>query len=217
MTSFPSSLSRPLILKHAIRIADESGIEALSMRKLADSLGVKAMSLYNHIDGKDELIGAMVDEVMSEISVDYQNLHWKHAMKDRALAAYRVLLLHPWVTMELLTRVNTGPAVLDYINNTLGCLINAGFSIEAADHAWNAIDSHIYGFTLQELNQPFEANEYADAAAHYIEKIPSTQYPYLNRLAQSVINRHHDGINNFEFGLDILLNGLDQGLNSPDK
>ncbi|MBM95561.1 MAG: TetR family transcriptional regulator [Oceanospirillaceae bacterium] len=210
MQTCPPILNRTAILKEAIRIADESGITSLSMRRLAENLGVKAMSLYNHVEDKEALITGMVNEVMLEIPTDCEESEWKAAMRYRACETYRVLLLHPWVTMELLSRLNTGPAVLTYFDSTLGCLVNAGFSIEDADHAMNAINSHIYGFTLQELNHPFEANEYADAAAHYIDQIPEDAFPYLNRLANSVINRQYDGIDSFEFGLDILLDGLDR-------
>ena len=215
MQSCPTSaLTRSGILKEAIRIADESGINALSMRRLAENLGVKAMSLYHHIQDKDTLITSMVDEVIAKIPDECDASDWKEAMRNRMGSAYHILVLHPWVTMELLSRMNTGAGVLNYFDNTLGCLVNAGFSIEDADHAMNAINSHLYGFTLQELNHPFEANEYAEAAEHYIDRIPAEQFPHLNRLATSVMTRQYDGIDSFEFGLDILLDGLDRMKNS---
>lgn len=215
MQSCPTSaLTRSGILKEAIRIADESGIDALSMRRLAENLGVKAMSLYHHIQDKDTLITSMVDEVIAKIPDECDASDWKEAMRNRMGSAYHILVLHPWVTMELLSRMNTGAGVLNYFDNTLGCLVNAGFSIEDADHAMNAINSHLYGFTLQELNHPFEANEYAEAAEHYIDRIPAEQFPHLNRLATSVMSRQYDGIDSFEFGLDILLDGLDRMKNS---
>jgi hypothetical protein len=99
--------------------------------------------------------------------------------------------------------------MLRYIDATLGCLMEAGFDDQMADHAWNAIDSHIYGFTLQALNFPIEATEYARMAGQFIDQIPATQYPYMNRLTQRVMAGKYDGLHDFEFGLDLLLNGLD--------
>jgi AcrR family transcriptional regulator len=203
-------LSRERVLQMAIRLADEEGIAALSMRKLAQGLGVKAMSLYNHVANKDDLLDGMVDIVASEIAVPSLETDWQTAMRRRATSAHAVLLRHPWATMELVSRVNVGPAMLRYIDATLGCLRAAGFSFEMADHAWNAIDSHIYGFTLQELNFPFEAAEYADVAESYVAMIPADQYPHLNGLTHHVMAGHYDGLHDFEFGLDLILEGLEQ-------
>jgi AcrR family transcriptional regulator len=202
-------LSRERILSQALRLADQGGIEGLSMRKLAQELGVQAMSLYNHVANKDDILDGIVDWVVGEIEVPDLNLDWKTAMRRRSHSAYQVLLRHPWAIMALMSRINVGPAMLRYIDATLGCLIEAGFSDEMADHAWNALDSHIYGFTLQELNFPIEATDYADTAGQFIDQIPATQYPYMNRLTHQVMEGQYDGLHNFEFGLDLLLNGLD--------
>ena len=202
-------LSKKRVLRSAIRIADKEGLEILSMRKLAQSLGVKAMSLYNHVDNKDDIIDGMVDMVVGEIEVPKLEDDWKAAMRSRALSAREVLLRHPWVTLPMVSRINVGPAMLRYIDATLGCLLEAGFSCQMADRAWNALDSHIYGFTLQELNFPIEATAYADTATEYLPMIPANKYPYMNRLSQQVAEGQYDGISNFEFGLDLLLDGLD--------
>jgi AcrR family transcriptional regulator len=193
-----------------VRLADEGGIESLSMRKLAQDLGVKAMSLYNHVANKDDLLDGIVDIVVSEIEVPNLGVDWKTAMRRRAMSAHEVLLRHPWSTMPLVSRVNVGPAMLRYVDATLGCLREAGFSLEMADRAWNAIDSHIYGFTLQELNFPFETEEYSEAAKNGLSLIPADKYPYLNRLTHDVIEGRYDGIHDFEFGLELILNGLDR-------
>jgi hypothetical protein len=100
--------------------------------------------------------------------------------------------------------------MLRYVDATLGCLREAGFSLEMADRAWNAIDSHIYGFTLQELNFPFETEEYSEAAKNGLSLIPADKYPYLNRLTHDVMEGRYDGIHDFEFGLELILNGLDR-------
>ena len=203
-------LSRDRILQTAIQLADDHGIDALSMRRLAQQLGVKAMSLYNHVTNKDDLIDGMVDIVAGEIAVPDIGVNWKTAMRQRAISAHEVLLRHPWATMAMVSRANVGPAMLRYVNATLGCLVEAGFSFEMADHVWNAIDNHIYGFTLQKLNFPFEEAEYADAARKYVSMLPVETYPYLNKLTHYVINGQYNGIHDFEFGLDLILNSLDE-------
>jgi AcrR family transcriptional regulator len=202
-------LSRERILRTAILLADRGGIESLSMRKIAQELGVQAMSLYNHVANKDDMLDGIVDIVVSEIEVPDLGVEWKTAMRRRANSAHAVLLRHPWATMPIVSRINVGPAMLRYIDATLGCLCEAGFSFEIVDRAWNAIDSHIYGFTLQELNFPIAAAEYAKAAQHYLPNIPAEKYPYMNRLTQHLIDGHYDGIADFNFGLELILSGLD--------
>ncbi|NJL23590.1 MAG: TetR/AcrR family transcriptional regulator [Leptolyngbyaceae cyanobacterium SM1_3_5] len=168
------------------------------------------MSLYNHVANKDDMLDGIVDMVVSEIEVPDLKLDWKTAMRRRAIAAHEVLLRHPWATLPLVSRINVGPAMLRYVDATLGCLCEAGFSLEMADHAWNAIDSHIYGFTLQELNCPVETSEFAKTAEHFLPQFPVDQYPYSNRLMRHVIESDYDGIYNFEFGLGLILDGLER-------
>jgi AcrR family transcriptional regulator len=203
-------LSRERVLHAALRLADAEGFEALSMRKLAQALGVQAMSLYNHVANKDDMLDGIVDIAVGEIEVPSLETDWKTAMRRRAISAHAVLLRHPWVTMPLVSRVNVGPSMLRYVDATLGCLREGGFSFEMADHAWNAIDSHIYGFTLQELNFPFEAAEYSEAAKNGLSLIPADKYPYLNRLTHYVVEGRYDGLHNFEFGLELILDGLER-------
>ena len=204
------ALSRERVLIQALQLADESDIESLSMRKLAEALGVKAMSLYNHVKNKDDIIDGIVDIVAGEIELPDVGADWKASMRRRANSAHDVLLRHPWATMEIVGRVNIGPAMLRYIDATIGCLREAGFSFEMADRAWNTIDAHIYGFTLQELNFPFEPEAYSEAAENYISLIPADKYPYMNGMTQQVMSGEYDGIHDFEFGLNLILNGLDQ-------
>jgi AcrR family transcriptional regulator len=205
----PIPLSRERVLQAAIELADTGGIESLSMRKLAQELGVQAMSLYNHVEHKDDLLDGIVDMVVGEIEVPDFGVDWKTAMRRRSNSAHAVLLRHPWSTMPLVSRVNVGPAMLRYVDATLGCLKEAGFSLQMADYAWNAIDSHIYGFTLQELNFPFEKADYGKAAQQGLALIPVDKYPYLNQLTHQVIDGDYDGIHDFEFGLELILNGLE--------
>ncbi len=205
-------LSRERILLAAIVLADQGGFESLSMRKIAQELGVQAMSLYNHVANKDDLLDGIVDIVISEIEVPDLGVDWQTAMRRRAKSAHEVLLRHPWATMPIVSRINVGPAMLRYIDATLGCLLEAGFSAEMVDRAWNAIDSHIYGFTLQELNSPIATTEYVNTAQEYIPNIPADKYPYMNRLTHYLIDGHYDGIADFNFGLELILNGLEKFL-----
>jgi AcrR family transcriptional regulator len=210
--SVSGPLSRSKILSAALRIADSGGVEALSMRNLAEALSVKAMSLYNHIANKDEILDGMVDMVVAEIEVPRSGRNWKSEMRRRALSAHEVLLRHPWAAMELMSRVNGGPAMFEYVDATLGCLLEAGFSPETADHAWNALDSHIYGFTLQELNFPFAEEDYQEAAGDYMDRIPVEAFPNLNKMATLVMSGEYDGLHDFEFGLNFILDGLEATL-----
>jgi len=202
-------LSRERILDAAMALVDRDGLNALSMRKLAQALGVKAMSLYNHVTNKDDIIDSLVDQVVSEIELPSLTDDWQTAMRRRAISAHAVLLRHPWAAIALMSRVNVGPAMLRYIDTTLGCLVEAGFSYEMADRIWNAIDSHIYGFTLQELNFPLEAEQYSDVAASFVSNIPADQYPYMNQLTHLVMDGQYNGLHDFEFGLDLILNDLE--------
>lgn len=203
-------LTRERVLRAALRLADEEGLESLSMRRLAQELGVEAMSLYNHVAGKDDLLDGIADLVVGEIEVPAVGADWKAAMRRRATSAHEVFLRHRWAPMLIGSRVNVGPAMLRYVNATLGCLREAGFSYEMADRAWNAIDSHVYGFTIQELNFPLEPSEYASAARMFLPRLPADEYPYMRALTELVIEGTHRGVHDFQFGLELILDGLER-------
>lgn len=203
-------LSREKVLQVALRMADSGGIEALSMRRLAARMKVEAMSLYNHVAHKQDLLDGLVELVAGEITLPPIGGDWKAAMRQRAISAHTVLMRHPWATMLFVSRVNIGPSMLHYVDATIGSLRAAGFSYPAADHAWNALDAYIYGFTLQKLNFPLEPSEYASAARQFLPLIPVEQFPYLNGMSQEVIAGRHDGLHQIELGLDLLLGGLEK-------
>lgn len=194
----------------ALRFADKHGIQALSMRKLAQSLNVEAMSLYNHVNNKEDLIDGIVELVIAEFQIPDELGDWKAQMRARAISAHTVLLKHPWAAPLMLSRIHIGPAMLTWTNATVGCLINAGFSYPMADHAWNALDNHLYGFTLQRLNSPVEPEDYPSSAEHYLPMIPLEQYPHVFAMATQIAEGSHSGINDFTFGLDLLLDGLER-------
>jgi AcrR family transcriptional regulator len=203
-------LSRERVMHAAVELADEIGIASLSMRNLGDALGVEAMSLYRHVANKDDILDGIVDIVAGEIEVPSIGGDWKKAMRRRALSAHAVLMRHPWATMLIVSRANVGPAMLRYVDATIGCLREAGFSWAMTDHAWTAIDGFVYGATLQKLNFPFQPDEYANTAKSFLPMIPPATHPYLNGLSQQIIDGHHDGLHDVEFGLDLLLDGLDE-------
>ena len=182
----------------------------MSMRKLAQELGVEAMSLYHHVKNKDDILDGLLEVVVGEIEVPAIGGDWREAMRRRASSAHDVLMAHPWATMLLMSRINISPAMLRYIDATLGCLRESGFSFPIADYAWNAIDSYIYGYTLQELNFPVEPDEYASAAAAFLPEVAADAYPYFVGLSVEVIARRHDGVKSLEFGLDLILDGLER-------
>lgn len=203
-------LSREQVLKTALRLADRDGVDSLSMRKLARALHVEAMSLYHHVANKEDLLDGLVELAVSEIELPEIGGNWKMAMRQRALSAHEVLMRHGWATQLIVSRVNVGPAMLAYIDATVGCLREAGFSWALTDHAWNAIDSYVYGFTLQKLNFPFAPDEYASAAHEFLPMIPEDRYPYMRAMSIELIEGRHDGINEIELGLDLLLDGLER-------
>ena len=205
-----SPLTPERIFRSAVKLCDKEGIEALSMRKLAATLRVEAMSLYNHVKNKDDILDGMVDLVFAEIDPPEIGGDWKNAMRKRAQSAHEVLMRHPWATMVLMSRINVGPFALRYVNATLGCLREAGFSYALADYAWNTLDAQIYGYTLQRLNFPFVPDEYADVAETFMPQIPMEEYPYLAGLSFEVMEGRHDGLQELSFGLEFILEGLAQ-------
>lgn len=202
-------LSRDQVLRAAVAIADAQGIDALSMRALGEAVGVQAMSLYNHVSNKDDILDGIVDLVVQEIEVPPAAGGWRAAMVGRAGSAHRTLLRHPWACGLMMSRVNIGPGMLRYIDATIGCLLDAGFSLELADHARNAIDSHIYGFTLQALHFPLERSRYAEMAAQFLPMLPAERYPSMRALTISVAAGRYDGLHDLGFGLGLLLDGLE--------
>jgi len=202
-------LTREKVLSAALKMADKGGIEALSMRNLARALKVEAMSLYNHVANKEEILDGLVELVADEIEVPPIGGDWQASMRQRATSAHAVLMRHPWATMLFVSRVNIGPNMLRYVDRTIGCLREAGFSYPLADHAWTALDAYIYGFTLQKLNFPLDPSEYASAAKQFLPLIPVEHFPHLNGMSQEVIAGRHDGTHQLELGLDLLIDGLE--------
>lgn len=214
-TSRRTPLSRDRILRAGIRLADRKGIEALSMRRLATALGVEAMSLYNHVANKDELLDGMVDIVVGEITLPVPGGDWKATLRARAHSTLAVMTAHPWAPMLIVSRITVGPNRLRYIDASLGVLREAGFSWAETDRAWNTMDNYILGYTLQQQNFPVDPDEYAAAAAAYLPMLPAATYPYMHELTARVADGSHDGTLDFAFGLQLILDGLDRLRGQP--
>ncbi|HEX2259705.1 MAG TPA: TetR/AcrR family transcriptional regulator [Actinomycetota bacterium] len=206
-------LSRDRVLEAAVALADETGIDSVSMRKLGEALGVEAMSLYNHVANKGDLLDGMVDVVFSEIDLP-SGENWKVAMRQRAISARQVLGRHRWAIGRMESRASPGPATLRHHDAVLGCLRGAGFSIEMTAHAYSVLDSYIYGFALQEANLPFDdAEETAQVAEEILGQFGAGEYPHLTELAmEHVLQPGYDYGNEFEVGLDLILDGLERAV-----
>jgi AcrR family transcriptional regulator len=204
------------VLHAALTLADHAGIESLTMRKLGQELGVEAMSLYNHVANKDEILDGIVDIVFSEIGLPSAGADWKPAMRQRAISARKTLSLHPWAISLMQSRINPGPATLQHHDAVIGSLREAGFSIVMTAHAFSALDSYIYGFALQETSLPFDNSEQAaDVAEIILQQLPADEHPYLAEMAvEHVMQPGYDYADEFEFGLDLILDGLEKVRNA---
>ena len=209
-TEARTPLSRERVLRAAVTFADEGGIGSLSMRKLGEVLGVEAMSLYNHVASKDELLDGMVDLVFGEIDLPAAGAPWKTAMRQRAASARQALARHRWAIGLMESRTSPGPATLRHHDAVIGSLREAGFTVEMAAHAFSVLDSYTYGFALQEASLPFEtAEQTAELAEMIMAQFPAGQYRHLAELTVTHVLQPGYG-DEYDFGLDLILDGLER-------
>jgi AcrR family transcriptional regulator len=213
-------LSRERVLEAGVRLADEDGVEALSMRRLAKELGVEAMSLYNHVANKGDLVDGMVDLVLGEVELPRDEADWQTAIRKCAISFHDVLLQHPWAAKLAHSPGGNPDRVLDsprlrYMEWLLGRLRGGGFSADATYHAYHALDAHILGFTLWQLGHMATAKQLAgdkslgELATRFLRQLESRDSPYLAEHVQQHIDApKDDGAREFEFGLDLILDGL---------
>jgi AcrR family transcriptional regulator len=203
-------LSRERVLRAAIAFADSSGISSLSMRKLGEILGVEAMSLYNHVANKGDLLDGMIDMVFSEIGLPCGEVDWRTAMRQRAVTARQVLARHRWAIGLMESRSSPGPATLRHHDAVIASLRGAGFPVALAAHASSVLDSYVYGFALQEASLPFEGGtETADVTRTIMAGFTPGEYPHLTEMAvQHILQPGYSYADEFEFGLDLILDGL---------
>ena len=209
MTQTRLPLSRDRILTAALALADDEGLTALSMRKVAARLDVEAMSLYNHIANKADIIDGITDQVAGEIELPTPDFDWKGQMRTRSQSAHRVLMRHPWAAALFQQGRKPGPHMMSYLDATLGCLMAVGFSPAQADHARNTIDNHVYGFTLQRLTRPTRTREIARLAKRDLKDIPKDRFPSLHKRTESLAAATSPEADDFDFGLDLILDGLE--------
>ena len=196
-------LSRARVLQAAIALADAGGIEALSMRKLAQALGVEAMTLYYYVAKKDDILAAIVDLVVREFEA---------AIRASAISAHESLLRHPWAASLMLSGTEVSSARQRYMDGLLGCLRRAGFSAEMTDHAYHALDSHIMGFTLWLVGMDLgTADEFTALATSFLRELSRDEVPHLaEHIEQHLKPRSPDETSEFVFGLDLILDGLER-------
>ena len=205
-------LTRERVLQAAIRLADQGGIESLSMRKLGQELGVEAMALYYHFANKDKVLDGIVDIVFSEIDLPDSGGDWKTAMRRRAISLRDALARHRWAIGMMESRANPGPASLRHHDAMIGSLRAGGFDMAMAAHGYALLDSYVYGFALTKMNLPFDAtDEVAEMAQGMLEPFPMDEYPNLVAfITEHAMKPGYDYGDEFEYGLDLILDGLER-------
>jgi AcrR family transcriptional regulator len=204
-------LSKEAVFQAALDLADAEGIEALTMRRLAEALGVEAMSLYHHARNKDVILDAMIDRVFAEIELPRPEEGWRDGLARRARSARAALRRHPWATRLMESRSNPGPANLTHHDAMLGCLRRGGFSVPLAAHAYAVLDAYVYGFVHTEQMLPFQSGDELHAFADtMLAAIPAGVYPHLVELTRDhVLQPGYAFAHEFEWGLTLLLDGLE--------
>lgn len=215
MSRKPSPVKRPRltaerVLQGAVSLADEIGIADLTIRRLAETLEVKPMTIYHHVPNKEAIIDGMVDLVFSEIELPPIDMDWRSAMRVRSRSMRQVLAMHPWASPLMESRTNPGMATLVHHDAVLGCLRSGGLSLELTGHAYALIDAFLYGFALQEATLPATGgDEMAELAKSMADQIPTDLLPHLAELTTGhILQPGYDFGNEFEFGLDLILDGL---------
>ena len=194
----------------ALRLADEGGIESLSMRKLGQELGVEAMSLYNHVANKDEVVNGIVAMVVREVDLPSDETDWKAALRQHAISVHEALMRHPWAA-SLWWRQAEGPDHMRGAELMLRALRDAGFSEDLTYHGYHVLVGHILGFTLQAQSFPIETKEeLAEMAAEFLEDFPADEYPYLAEHIRQHVDPRDSDVGAFAFGLDLILDGLER-------
>jgi len=202
-------LTRERVLQKALALADEGGIESLTMRKLGDELGVEAMSLYNHVEGKDDVLRGILDLVLAEAEPPAAGPDWAAAARAHAISFHDALQRHRWASALLMSPAHVTPARVDHVEALLRLLREAGFSADQAYHAYHALAGHIYGFSLWESGHAATSDELAAAGADVVRRIPLEAYPYVaEHYEQHVSGGPRDGVRAFELALDLILDGL---------
>ena len=207
-----TKLNPERVIDGAVRLADRIGVDALTIRKIAEEIDVKPMTIYHHVPNKEAIIDGMVDAVFAEVDLPPTDVEWREAMTRRCRSMRAVLADHPWASPLMEKRTSPGPATLTHHDAVLGCLRRAGFSLQLTAHAYALIDAFLYGFALQEATLPATGGEeMAELAGSLIEQMPADLYPHLTEFThEHVLKPGYDFGNSFEAGLNLILDGLDE-------
>lgn len=207
-------LTRSAIIDAAVALADSQGIDALSMRSVARALGVEAMSIYHHVAGKEAILDGMVDKVFSEFHTPDPGRPWADEMRRRSRSAREALTRHPWAVGLMDSRRNAGYENLRHHDAVLGCLFAAGFPTVLAGHAYALLDAHLYGFMVQELSLPTTPDgDLGEVAEEMLAEFPAEEFPNLARFTvEQVLRPGYSFGDEFDYGLDLVIDALDQQL-----
>ena len=202
-------LSRDRIVHAALELADEGGIESLTMRKLGQALRFEAMSLYNHVANKDDVLDGILDFVLAETEPPSPDGDWDAAIRASAISVHDALRRHPWSCTLLMSPGHARPARLRYMDLLLGRLRDAGFSADTTYHAYHVLDGHIFGFSLWETTHTYTAKDISRFEEKFADTITVDAFPYLHEHAQQHFSEgpHREG-SAFELGLDLIVDGL---------
>lgn len=204
-------LSRERVLRAAIALADSAGIEALTMRRLGRELGVEAMSLYNHVANKDDILFGMAEMVFDQVVLPSSDFDWKTALRTSAISTQDTLHRHPWAHGITISPSRPSRSRLLWMEAVLRTLREGGFSAELACHAYHVLDSHITGFTLWQASLPATGQELRRMAETFLPRIPVAEYPYVvEHIHQHLKPPRPNDVRAFEFGLDLILDGLER-------
>jgi AcrR family transcriptional regulator len=205
-------LTRERVLDAAMKLADRGGLEALSMRKLGQALGVEAMALYYHFANKERVLDGIVDLVFGEIDLPAIGANWKTAMRERAISLRDALLRHRWAIGLMESRTHPGPANLRHHDAVIGCLRAAGFDMAATATAYSLLDSYIYGFAMTKMNLPFDdTSDIVEMSETMLAPFPEGEYQNLvDFLTEHAMKPGYDYADEFEYGLDVILDGLER-------
>jgi AcrR family transcriptional regulator len=196
------------VLRAAVELADAQGIEAVSMRRLAQELGVEAMSLYNHVANKDEILDGLVETVAEEVEIPSDASDWKVGLRTIALSAREVLLRHRWASSLWMERGTPGPARLGYGEALLRTLREGGFSKELTYDAFHILEALILGVATMHMNLP-HGGEFTDMAKRFAAQLPADEYPYLIEHVWQHLEPHPER-SGYEFAIDLLIDGLER-------
>ncbi len=207
-------LWRDRVLRTAVAHADEAGLDGFTMRRLAQVLDVTPMALYRHVASKDDLVDGMIDLVFAEVELPAADVAWKEWMRQRAIAVRHAMVRHPWAIGLMGSRRWPGPATLRHHDAVLRTLLGSGFGLPMAAHAYSLVDAYVYGFATNEASLPSDPGmETAELAALMAEQYPAEEYPHLARFTlQHVLRPGYDYGDEFEYGLDLILDGLEKAL-----